>query len=637
MFRKLNRQHCRLILIFAAVLFCCELSIVFLKEKANAEKVLDEKLVEAASIADLYLDGRSLHNQASIEAITQTSEKHWAYRLETLSQALGVTYIYTMVQRNGEIYFVLSNPTPEEVAGELPYEYMFLSRYDEAPEELKQSFAGAISQFSNYDDRWGSFRSHFLPRQSEDGTAYVVGVDIPIQTVAALGASSFFIAARRSLFFIILALPFLLISLKLSTRLWREREQHYLFDELTGLSNKRKLLKDLDDTAYPSLVILNVDQFRKISNGFGLAFGDEVLRAFAYHLSTYRHDDVTSYRCYRLQSDEFAVLAALNLPYEQRLAIFQDFYNYVVSRKFRMPDSSIVSFRVKMGVAWGDEDDLFLRAEMALRKARDTNSSVVPFNEAEDVYRVYRQNLVKMEDVKTALYERRIVPYFHPIVDATSGLIEKHEVLARMVDTEGNIVMMPDEFIPLLKQMRLYNRFTLQLIENAIHQANAVSADISVNISTQDIGSERAFSELVSLVRNSKRPESIHFELLESDSLIELDTLIVAILELKKINCRVGLDDLGKEYSNFDRLMALPIDFVKLDRYVMPNLDRDIEIRNIAEKVIDFAKHKNVATVAEFCSSREICRRARAMGIDFVQGFHLAKPCPRILTEVSTF
>lgn len=633
---KQHEQKIWLLSCLFLLVVCSQFVISFIEEREKHKIALDQRLLNAAEITDLYISGDEYHSGLGKESLSETEERSMADKLTALAISLDLAYIYTMKIIDGEIKFISSSLTPQEAAG-APYTHVYWRTYDDADPAIWQAASTGDKTFASYSDQWGDFRSVFLARKASDGSPYIIGVDLPQSKVKAITHISAKDALQRSVLFFVLCVPFLLYGIRITQAAYSRRREELLKDELTGLQNKRALLEDIDDFDHPSLVILNIDRFREVSHAYSFEVGDTVLAAFAYNLFNYQHPKVKKIKAYRLHSDEFVVLVNLPYEYDERLAIFQDFYKFVTSRKYRMPDEKYISFRITAGISHGKSPKLFNQASIALSLARETHTSVVPYEKTAGMPERYLQNLERNEQVKLALQEERLIPFFHPIVSTETGDIEKYEVLARLIDEQNQVVMMPDEFIPVLKGLRLYNQFSLALLSRAIETAEQEQVDISFNISTKDISSETSFTCMLAMVKASGIASRIHFELLESDSLVAEDKLIDAITALKRLGCRVGLDDLGKEYSNFDRLTSLPIDFVKLDRSVMPNLRANSDAAQIAENVIRFSREKRITTVAEFCSTRELCVAAKMMGVEFVQGFYLAEPSREIVRNVNCF
>ena len=636
MFKMAMRTQLAMLIGLFILILIVRFSLLVVRHHSESIAELELQLFRLAESTEIAMDGASWHSNLIEGSISLEGDKQNAEKLHRIAQANDAFYIYSVINDNGTIRFVSSSPTLEELNG-AQYSQAFWQTYPEAPHKLKQVLQKEITLYDDYSDRWGSFKSIFVPKRAKDGKIYAWGIDVQQRRISAIARESSVKALKDTALFFALALPFLLISLRASYNAWKSREQTFYKDELTHLGSKQALLEDIEKCVKPSLVLINIDRFREFNTIHGVAEGDTLLCEFAYNLSTYQNPLINEHKTYRIHADEFAVLADIDLSSDIRQKVFRDFFHSVLQHKYRTSSKDMIQITAKFGLAVGPSKDLFSRAQMALAKARERNESIVSFDAEPDLTAYYKTNHENSDQVRLALDEDRIVPYFHPIVAASSGNIEKYEALARLVDSNRQVQMMPDEFIPILKRDRLYHRFTRKMFEKVLEVSKKENVDISLNISTQDILNKNEFNKLINLTHKSGRAKHVHIELLECDSLVDLDHTAEAVRAFQKIGCRVGLDDLGKGYSNFDRLTALPIDFVKLDRSVMPNISISLEVMRIAEDIIKFAQKKNITTVAEFCDDRYLCNAARHMGIDFIQGFYLAKPSPGIIREVSEY
>lgn len=594
----------------------------------------DQKLALAAIASDQLLPA-SLHTTPLSENMSRGDEEAIAKRLTQFVSEANLAYVYTLIQHDGQLRFTSSSAAPGEFDTK-QYELIYWSVYEDASPAIERAIQSLKPTSAEYTDEWGSFRSYFLPRLTADGTIYVVGADLDISKVHAMAMESMQRAVANGVLLTILCLPFILLARRQFLSNITLREQAYFKDPLTHLPNKSQLEKDLSTCFHPHLVMLNIDRFYYVTSSYGQAFGDVLLCEFAYNLANYTHPSIKNIRVYHIHNDEFAVLVDQRFNNEQNLAVFDDFYQTISQTQYRMPDGNMVALDLHIGVT-AELDDPQELAQLALRKAQETNTSIIFYNTTASLPESYLSNIHKIQLIKDSFEHDHVMAYFHPIVDARTGTIEKYEVLGRIVDECGRIVMLPDEFVPLMQRSRNYGLLTLSMLRQAIDVARSENVSLSINFSTHDIIDTELANKIVKTVSHSGIAKQLHFELLETDSLVDEKTLSQFIMRLKRLGCRVGLDDLGKAYSNFDRLMSLPIDFVKIDRGVMSRLEQDSDAREITQKIVQFARTKQITTVAEYCSTEEVCRLAANLGIDYLQGHWLAEPEARITRNVRAF
>ncbi len=213
------------------------------KHKTAFYQHIDEKLIASATGANLLLSP-DFHNRAlNSSSITQNEYNRNIDRLSEFAKSLQVAYLYTMVQKNNKIYFTASSATDEERrTGKNLTRYF--DHYDDASDALKTVFLTHRITFDEYTDKWGSFRSVFVPLKSPDGHLYVIAADIEISEInKALKEETLFLLARL-LIVLAVSLPFLTSNLRrINETLHQENEtlvkhleneQHHLLNILWG-------------------------------------------------------------------------------------------------------------------------------------------------------------------------------------------------------------------------------------------------------------------------------------------------------------------------------------------------------------------------------------------------------------------
>ncbi len=547
----------------------------------------------------------------------------------------GLKYLYSVMQVNGKMYFATSSATEEELANNT-YEPAYFMSYPEAPIELNQLFytknPGKI--YLEYSDRWGKFRSVFIPFKASNNRLYIVGADTDINFVETISQQSALYALLVCVFLGAVGFPLTLYYLN---ALKREKDlefENLYKDQLTGLYNRSCLINDIQNSEYPHLILINIDKFREVTNSYGIAIGDSVLRQFAQRLMSFRHDVLKkTYKAYRLHADEFAILIDEPIATEQLDNSMQQFFLFLIRQEYQVMDK-FIKLGVHIGAIIGQKEEAFLLADMALREAKETNQSVVIYHDELELPKIYRENLEQLQALKRALEEDRIVPFFQPIVSAKKDQIVKYECLARMINHEGSILQLPQEFLPIAYRSRLYHQITRQMIGKVVNIVKLTKMKVTVNLSMLDVNNTKTQKYIIQEIESQQVGRYIEFEILEDEQIDNMDTLIQFIHRLKRCGCRFGLDDFGKGYSNFDRVIHLPIDFLKIDGSIMLHIVNDKSAQELVRKIIKFSKERGIETIAEHCNTNRVCEMSKYMGVDFLQGFYLGLPKAEIKDEV---
>ena len=621
----MNIRNRQLILGLALYLFGSLLFAVttYLVTHRHLISDIDQRLNSAAQATKAIL-GDNLHQQdMTADTISTDRDLQLSMQLTNLARQLDVAYIYSLIQIDGDLFFVTSNATEQELADD-SYEPAYLMPYPEADPIIDQVFAQRQIRFSQYIDRWGEFRSIFIPFESSDGRIYVVGADISVDQVEAGARFAALLALGACLFMAAVAYPLIYFYQQSIKRESQAQLERLYRCPLTGLPNRNRLLEDLKQADIANVSVINIDKFREVVTLYGPAIGDHVLKQFSLRLSRIDSTAVDNYKTYRLHGDEFATLVTGQHPPELLAQQLQYLYNHLTKNPYQAGLKRL-KLRVRMGAASGNED-AFTLAGVALREARETNKSIVIYDRKQQLPEAYRRNFDLTQQLRTALDEKRFVPYYQPLLNTTTAEFEKYECLARMVDNEGNVICQPDDFLPVAYRSRLYHRFSEQMLETIFSQLSTHEHTLSINLSVSDVNHPPTTQLIFHHLAQIKNASQVEFEIMENENIDNLAGMVRFIQKAKSFGCKVGLDDLGKDYSNIDRLIALPVDFVKIDGNIIQHIAIDTEAQHLARMIISFAYKKKIKTVAEFCCDGKTSDMARRLGVDYLQGYHIGKP-----------
>jgi EAL domain-containing protein (putative c-di-GMP-specific phosphodiesterase class I) len=124
-------------------------------------------------------------------------------------------------------------------------------------------------------------------------------------------------------------------------------------------------------------------------------------------------------------------------------------------------------------------------------------------------------------------------------------------------------------------------------------------------------------------------------EIVETQGIENFNEFYAFIEKVKRFGCKLAIDDFGTGYSNFEYLLRLDIDYIKIDGSLVKDIDKNEHMRLVAETIVSFAKTAKMQTIAEFVSHKEIVQIVEEIGVDFFQGYYFGKPVP--YSEISSF
>ncbi len=405
----------------------------------------------------------------------------------------------------------------------------------------------------------------------------------------------------------------------------RDNLVHQLYtDSLTGLPNRLALLKELENMERSALAILNIDSFQEINDFFGTKIGDKLLRDLGERVGQHL-TKVPGAKLYKLSSDEYAVhfseikeLSGLN----DALATVSEFMNEQV---YNAAGNEIRMSLSAGGSLENNAHDLFTHADIALKLAREYHSSFRVYDESQKSIERYQQNIELTHQLKKAIEENRIILYFQPIVSLDNPDAIKHEVLVRLVAENGDIIG-PDEFLEVAKRIHIYDRITEIVLTASINYFRNQPGSFTINISGEDIFNHRVRDMIIRKVRDSGIADKIIFELTESEEIKKYEEVDEFIRTVKAFGARIAIDDFGSGYSNFQHILNLRVDFLKIDGSLIQSILKDKGSLALVETIVAFAKKAGIATVAEYIDSLELFNKAKDLGINFVQGFFISRP-----------
>jgi len=392
-------------------------------------------------------------------------------------------------------------------------------------------------------------------------------------------------------------------------------------DTLTNMYNMTYLEKALASQDECTLLLLNVDNFSYFNAVYGFNIGDKLL----IEISKLLNNNFNADSCYRINSDQFALL--FNGTIDMRAKI-QQIQNYFYGEPIKVCDVSLnVSFTY--GASQG-RDTLFLNSSLALKQAKDSGKNRYHiFNIDEDVVNqsdrkdfIFSNNLLH-----NALENDFIVPFFQGIRNNKTKEIIKFEVLARIVtDTE---VISPYRFLEPAHFSGLLPEITKLMIDKSFKIMSTNEYTFSINITEDDLSRNYLKEYLISKSQEyniaSKR---VILEILEGVSADGKKSHIVQLNELKQMGYLLAIDDFGAEYSNFERILDLDIDFLKIDAKYIKDIDVNAKSYEVARAIAYFAKNTNIPSIAEFTHNESVQKIIEGLGIDFSQGFYFSEPSP---------
>jgi PAS domain S-box-containing protein/diguanylate cyclase (GGDEF)-like protein len=402
-----------------------------------------------------------------------------------------------------------------------------------------------------------------------------------------------------------------------------ELEKSLREDFLTKEGNRFKLLEDIKKSKKPALALLDISRFGEINDFYGYDVGDEVLKFIS---KVFRKFMGNKYSLYRIYSDEFAILAD-NEDREHFIRFIKFLIDSVSSSPLLIKGKEIY-IQMNYSISFEEKNSLKKTANI-IKRFTKVNKDVHIYDKNLEIEKIYEKNIMWTSKLKKAFESDKIVPYYQPIFNMKTNKIEKYEALVRLIDSEG-IAISPYYFLDIAKKSKQYLKLTKQVIKKSFEYFKDKDYELSLNLTFEDIKSKTISTYILDMLVEYNIASKVVFEIVESEGIEDFTQVNIFIDKVRKLGCKIAIDDFGSGYSNFEYLIKLNADYIKIDGSLIKDILINKNNQEIVIPIIDFAKRQGFKTIAEFVSSKEIFEKVKELGIDYAQGYYISEPKPLI-------
>lgn len=414
------------------------------------------------------------------------------------------------------------------------------------------------------------------------------------------------------------------------------------YDSMTGLPNRALFLDRLmqvlkrqkrSKQTHSAVFLMDLDRFKWVNDNLGHQAGDTLLKKVSRRvLSCIRSMDTLA----RLGGDEFAVLLEEINDAKQIIAIAKRIRNetarpFVLKGKETRISASI-GIVLDTG-AYSRMDDILRDVDIAMYRAKTTGKSR---------FRIFGKKLHQMthdalqleNNLKAALEKNQLALYYQPIVFSETGRLKGFEALIRWEHPTRGIIL-PSDFIPVAEDTGQIIPIGRWVVETACRQLKAWQErfpgyehlTVSVNISVQQF-SHNNLEKIVETALNETglSAQCLVAELTESAVIDKPEAIIAHLTRLKQSGIKIAIDDFGTGYFSLAYLKNFPLDFVKMDKSFVNDINRDHENLEIAKAIITLAQNLDLEVIAEGIESNDQLETLQGLGCNFIQGYYFSKP-----------
>lgn len=413
------------------------------------------------------------------------------------------------------------------------------------------------------------------------------------------------------------------------------------YDQLTGLPNrslfkehlKQEIVKSDNDHSLLAVLFLDVDHFKDINDTLGHDKGDELLREVSHRLASCTHGTIA-----RLGGDEFAATLPDMENAQQIEAVAQEFV-LKMSKPFNLEQNQTDYFvSVSIGIAIYRQDafdikSLMKHADQAMYAAKTEGRNRFCFFTL-SMQQQAHEKLILIRDLRHALGNRELQVFYQPIQSLQKNDAPiKAEALLRWNHPHKGFIS-PAVFIPLAEQSGLihdigefvFNR-SIALIDQC-RQSLGCDMQISVNMSPLQFKHANAQQWIGQLEGFGLPGNCINVEITEGLLLKDSDTVRKHLADFQRNGIEVAIDDFGTGFSSLSYLKKFHIDYIKIDRSFIHQLEHDGTDRALVEAIIVMAHKLGIKTVAEGVETMAQRDLLIQFGCDYAQGYFYSKPIP---------
>lgn len=413
------------------------------------------------------------------------------------------------------------------------------------------------------------------------------------------------------------------------------------YDSLTKIPNKNKLFKSINQSIKNSLVnninpasliIIDIDSFKKFNSLYGHIFGDKVLiKITEMMIPIIKNDDMIA----RIGGDTFALFIN-NIDSENYIINLINTIYDTVTKPF-IVDEVTIKITLSIGISKLEHDtnnahNLFEKAEQAMFVAKNNEGNS---------YKFYSQrisnNAKKEEELKRALERAIEHDEFHlvyqPIVSLKDNSVSKFETLIRW-NLNGSYIS-PVEFIPAAEKFGLITKIGNLVLNKACYELKKLqeqgftNLNFNINRSIHEFPIDCDNESWINTIKQHKlTPHDICFELTESALAPENNNHIELLKKLQLAGSTIALDDFGTGYSSLSYLRRFPINTLKIDKSFISEMTKVEGDKVLVSAIISMAKALNILVVAEGVELEEEVNILTNLGCDFIQGYYFSKPLP---------
>ena len=411
----------------------------------------------------------------------------------------------------------------------------------------------------------------------------------------------------------------------------QELEYKLYHDHLTHFGNHESIMKNFDVNVCETLIMIDINGFKRLNDLYGLESGNEMLQKFSKILSAF--DEYELYNMYRVYGDRFLLqykdgeVSEKNFEIE-RSRLLKYFENIKV---FVSEIKEYIEIDVTIGISL-NEKNAFVKTDMALDYAKSEGKQMVIYSAGIDSSKKHSNDLYWKGEIKLALENNDIVPVYQAIVDNAQKIV-KYETLIRLrqyKDGEAKLIS-PFFFLEPAVTTKQYHKLTRAVIQKSFEFMQDKEVDFSVNLSFEDFADPSRVTFLHEQLEIYNVANRVVFEILESEVVSDYRLVIDILKDFRAKGVRIAIDDFGSGYSNFEHILKLEPDYIKIDASLIKHILEDERTATLVKAIAEFSKELGMKVIAEYVENEDVFEVLNTFDIDEYQGYCFSVPAEALM------
>jgi len=394
-------------------------------------------------------------------------------------------------------------------------------------------------------------------------------------------------------------------------------------DPLTQLGNATKLLSDINKHQKRTLILIKIKELIDIQQAYGFDIYNEALCIVSQKIKSRIHDN---FNIYRWSEDVFAILAPEKLDVE-RVTKRCEYIQSQFESNFLKIQGNEFFMTMRIGIALNCLcKNIYTDAQKALINSIKNNQTLTIYSNKIDIQQQLISCINWSRKIKLALTDDDIKIFGQNIYDKNRKEYST-EVLMRYFDKKTKEYISPFVFLKHAEKAQLYTKLSMKIIEKSFYYFSNKSERFSINLNMNDIKDKIMSSWIIDIINYYGIGNYLTIELVESTNYeLESDFIFTFLNKVKALGCKIAIDDFGSGYSNFEYLMLMPVDVIKIDGSLIKNIHEDKKTFEIVKTLIQFCKAMELKIVVEYVENKKTFELLKLLHVDYFQGYYFHKP-----------